>query len=224
VADGRVELVGESKGLKLTMSNESEHEAEQLSALADGELGVSDVARACANWCTGTSSHATWHAYHLIGDVLRSDDLASSPKADRAMLDKLRERLVHEPVVLAPGPSLRPAPMDRSPRKRWPWAALSAVAAGFAAVAGVLIVLGGTSVDSSAVKISLSGAALPAQFAGAASRPFEPTPQAVLADGRLMRDARLDRYLDAHKHFSGVSALGVPSTFLRGATSDAANR
>lgn len=209
--------------MKLSLSNESEHEAEQLSALADGELGASEVARACASWRTGASSHATWHAYHLIGDVLRSDDLASSPAADRAMLDKLRERLQREPVILAPAPALPGTPATRSQRSARPWTALAAVAAGFAAVAGVLIVLGGPSLDSSAVKISLAGDA-PASFADAASRPFESTRPPVFVDGKLVRDARLDRYLDAHKHFSGVSALGVPSTFLRGATSDASNR
>lgn len=212
------------KGVKLAMSNEVEHEAEQLSALADGELGVNEVARACANWRAGSSAQATWHAYHLIGDVLRSDDLASRPRTDRAMLEKLRERLAGEPVVLAPGPTLRRTVADRPQRNPWPWAALSAVAAGFAAVAGVLIVLGGTPVDSNTVKIGLTDGALPATLARAASRPFEQTLQPVLADGRLVRDARLDQYLDAHKHFSGVSALGVPSTFLRGATSDATNR
>mgnify|MGYP001420548697 CR=1 FL=1 len=206
------------------MSNEVEHEAEQLSALADGELGVNEVARACANWRTGGSAQATWHAYHLIGDVLRSDDLASRPRTDRAMLEKLRERLAGEPVVLAPGPTLPRTVANRPQRNSWPWAALSAVAAGFAAVAGVLIVVGGTSVDSGTVKIGLSDGALPATLARAASRPFEQTLQPVFADGRLVRDARLDQYLDAHKHFSGVSALGVPSTFLRGATSDATNR
>ena len=205
------------------MSSESEYEAQQLSALADGELGASEVARACANWRAGASAHATWHAYHLIGDVLRSDDLASSPGADRALLERLRERLEREPVILSPDAPLRAVPALRSQRAARRWTALAAVAAGFAAVAGILVVLGGPSVDLSAVRISLSGAA-PASFADAASRPLEPTPQAVFADGKLIRDARLDRYLDAHKHFSGVSALGVPSTFLRGATSDASNR
>jgi sigma-E factor negative regulatory protein RseA len=40
--------------------------------------------------------------------------------------------------------------------------------------------------------------------------------------GTVLRDARLDRYLAAHKQFAGSSALGVPSSFLRSATVDAA--
>ena len=48
--------------------------------------------------------------------------------------------------------------------------------------------------------------------------------QSLVANGTQIRDARLDRYLAAHKQFAGSSALGVPSVFLRSATSDASNR
>ena len=41
---------------------------------------------------------------------------------------------------------------------------------------------------------------------------------ALVANGKLIRDARLDRYLAAHKQFAGSSALGVPSGYLRNAT------
>jgi sigma-E factor negative regulatory protein RseA len=36
----------------------------------------------------------------------------------------------------------------------------------------------------------------------------------------MIRDARLDGYLAAHKQFGGTSALGLPSGFLRNATHD----
>ena len=45
--------------------------AEEFSALIDGELGPGGVARACASWRSDPRSRETWHAYHLIGDVLR---------------------------------------------------------------------------------------------------------------------------------------------------------
>ena len=48
--------------------------------------------------------------------------------------------------------------------------------------------------------------------------------QTLVADGQLIRDARLDRYLAAHKEFAGSSALGLPSAFLRSATADASGR
>ncbi len=206
------------------MSNDADDEARRLSALADGELDPNEVARACADWRAGSSSHATWHAYHLIGDVLRSDDLASHPKSERAALEKLRERLASEPVMFAPGTRTIAPSAERAPRRPRPWAALSAAVAGFAVVAGALIVLRDPAPDSSAADFARSAAPTPAELARVASRPFVPLPPPVFADGKLVRDARLDRYLEAHKHFSGVSALGVPSTFLRGATSDASNR
>ena len=49
---------------------------ERLSALMDGELDPSAVAQACGHWGTDDDARSSWHAYHLIGDVLRSDDLA----------------------------------------------------------------------------------------------------------------------------------------------------
>jgi len=51
-----------------------------------------------------------------------------------------------------------------------------------------------------------------------------PEPQTIVASGKVIRDARLDRYLAAHKQFAGTSALGVPSGFLRAATSESVDR
>ena len=53
---------------------------EQLSALVDGELD--DASSLCAVWRENEHVRATWHSYQLIGDVLRSDDLAGSPTRD----------------------------------------------------------------------------------------------------------------------------------------------
>jgi len=213
------------------MSNPSEQDAEQLSALADGELDDASVARVCARWRADAPAQATWHAYHLIGDVLRSDDLASAPGRDQAGLARLRERLVNEPVVLAPASSRTPAREHASAqqlgRRSWSWGAGAAVAAGFAAVAGVLFMLRGPTADSGATSASLARANSQSTIAAlpdAVSEIPGREPSALFADGKLIRDSRLDRYLEAHKGFSGSSALGVPSTFLRGATSDASNR
>lgn len=47
----------------------------------------------------------------------------------------------------------------------------------------------------------------------------EPT---VLADdAQVIRDARLDRYLAAHKQFAGSSVLGMSSGFVRAAAAEA---
>src|SRR5215813_5291888 len=87
------------------MSNGSEGDAsalERLSALSDGELDTPGVAHACTLWRDDPVIRSAWHAYHLIGDVLRSDDLAGRPAHDVAFVASLRTRLATEPVVLAP--------------------------------------------------------------------------------------------------------------------------
>jgi sigma-E factor negative regulatory protein RseA len=213
------------------MSNAHERDAEQLSALADGELDALDAAQVCTRWGAGAAARATWHAYHLIGDVLRSEDLASAPTRDAAFAARLRTRLSGEPVILTPPPagaSLSETRVSRADRRsRFAWGAASAVAAGFAAVAGVLLVVRGP--ESAVPAVTLARSEAPASSAaqavvGQVATQATSRVQASPADIQLVRDSRLDRYLAAHKHFSGSSALGVPSTFLRGATSDASNR
>jgi len=202
---------------------------ERLSALVDGELDGDATAQACGDWRENGEARASWHAYHLIGDVLRSDDLARDPARDLGFLASLRTRMQHEPVVLAPQPLEPVAPnalagihaANGGTRggRRWSWIAPSAVAAGFVAVTGVVMLTRGPSAPAGAPV----GASSLAQVAPAApplmtasTLPSEPSVQ--IASGKLIRDARLDRYLAAHKQFAGSSALGVPSGFLRNAT------
>jgi sigma-E factor negative regulatory protein RseA len=206
--------------------------AEELSALVDGELHADAVAAACGRWRNDAESRATWHAYQLIGDVLRSEDLASDAARDAAFLSALRGRLASEPVVLAPQPVAVSAPVRSlaAGRRRWSWAAPTAVAAGFVAVAGVLVVTRGPA-PPAAPALASAGAAVdvsrpqvvPAPLPAVVNAQIMAEPSRV-ATGQLIRDAGLDRYLAAHKHFAGSAALGVPSAFLRSATVDAAGR
>ena len=221
------------------MSARSNHEAtaEKLSALMDGELDAMEVAGACAVWRDSDTHRATWHAFHLIGDVMRSDDLATSGRRDAALLARLRERLADEPVVLAPLPLAAPVldvpvPLRANgTRSRRRSMGSAAVAAGFVAVAGVLVVTRAPA-PTGAVQVAVTQA--PAVPTPAPSAPVvlparvsvesAPEPELLIANGRMLRDARIDRYLSAHQQFAGSSALGVPSAFLRSATADAANR
>src|ERR1700742_2220616 len=82
-----------------------------LSALADGDATDSEAARAFQAWRDDADARASWHTYQLIGDVLRSDDLAVEPAADEAFLVSLRARLAAEPVVLAPQPRVEAEPV-----------------------------------------------------------------------------------------------------------------
>lgn len=199
--------------------------AEQLSALMDGDLESGVVAQACRGWRDTAESREIWHRFHLIGDVMRSEDLASTAARDAAFLRGLRERLAAEPVVIAPQalpaavPGVAVAGARRS--RRWGWRAPAAVAAGFVVVAGVLVVT--RAPQPAAVE---QAAVVPAAAAVVPVAAAEPAvePQPMVANGQVIRDARLERYLAAHQQFAGTSALGVPSAFLRRATTDAANR
>ncbi len=208
---------------------------ERMSALADGALDAHAVASACALWRADADARATWHAYQLIGDVLRSDDLAHDASTDASFMQALRTRLADEPTVLAPQPlvpaELDPASMVTAPSRggRWGWLAPSAVAAGFVAVAGVLMItrMPDNAAGAGAAVASLAPIATPATPSASALLPAAPAVgdvQVLAGNGQFVRDAQLDRYLAAHKQFAGSSALGVPSGFLRAATVEMAGR
>ncbi len=191
----------------LTQSENGNAAGERLSALMDGELEGAALARACAQWRDDPRARADWHAYHLIGDVLRSDDLAGDAGRDAVFLQAVRARLAREPVVLAPS---APAVASRPVVSRFrSWRTPTAVAAGFVAVAGALTLTRPGAPSAPAMPQNVAQVAP----AGAVA---EPAPR--VASGQFVRDARLDRYLAAHKQFAGSSALGVPSAYLRNAT------
>jgi sigma-E factor negative regulatory protein RseA len=180
-----------------------------LSQLVDGELDAEGTRRACALWRDTASLRDDWHSYHLIGDVLRSDDLAVSPRHDEAFLAALRGRLAAEPVVLAPQP-LQPSTATVARRR---WYAPVAVAAGFMAVAGVLVVTRLAAPVQEPAAIALAPMSETAQALAAVA----PEAQGDTTAGRelqLIRDARLDRYLAAHRQFGG-DPFAVPGGSLR---------
>lgn len=136
--------------------SDSEASREALSALADGEAQPGEVARACAAWKDDPHARTTWHAYQLIGDVMRSEDLAQTGASD-GFLKNFRERLAQEPVILVPAAAAaqkhaaaeaaaRRAPEVASVAPQAPvqlrrrgWLGPVGVAAGFAMVVGALI-------------------------------------------------------------------------------------
>ncbi|MDH4393923.1 MAG: sigma-E factor negative regulatory protein [Aquabacterium sp.] len=189
----------------LNRSEPSDARRQQLSSLMDGDLAPADVVSACASWRHDADTRRDWHAYHLIGDVLRSDDLASQPARDAAFLSALRQRLASEPVPLAPAvlqpPAAAALPQVANgaasaarprPARRWLMAP-AAVAAGFLAVAGVMVV---TNVMSPT----------PAEAPAMASAGKPPN---VEASAMLVRNAQLDRYLSAHRNLANGAMPGA---------------
>jgi sigma-E factor negative regulatory protein RseA len=215
-ADGR-----DLRRVAMAMDAFDESAKERLSALADAELDGHERDAAYADWAASAVARQDWHAWHLIGDVLRSEDLASDPRRDRQLCAAIRSRLQQEPVVLAPRPL--------AARRRAGWSVGAAVAAGFVLVVGTFAVFRPT--DSPAPAVIARNEHAPVATVAPVATPVAvsvPSPaaptEAVVADIRLIRDAQLDRYLAAHKQFAGSSALGVPSAFLRSATVDTAPR
>ena len=185
------------------------HAARQwVSDLADGRLDGDSLALRCADWAADPEARQAWHTYHLIGDVLRSDDLASPAAGDAAFLAALRVRLASEPVVLAPN---RPQ-LPQRPRSLW-WRPVVA-AAGFVAVAGVVMVLrqaepgpsaAGQMADSGAGVVTVS--TLPS--------PAAPRPALAGPSGQMLRDARVDQYLRAHREALAGSPVVLPGGAMR---------
>jgi len=200
---------------------------ERLSALVDGELDPAGSTTSCSAWARDAALRADWHAWHLIGDVLRSEDLAASPGHDRDFCAKLRLRLQAEPVVLAPTPAIAAPAGGRFERRARPsrWTAAGAVAAGVVLVVGAFAVV--RPGEWPAAQVARGGAPVSIAASPVGAAPAEEAsvqPVAIVADGKVFRDAQLERYLEAHKQFAGTSALGVPSAFLRSATVDSAAR
>lgn len=189
-----------------------------LSALADGERAA--LPQAAALWREDAGARARWHLYHLIGDVMRSDDLSSSPQRDAAFVARLRVRLASEPVPFVPATSALPPAASSAalPARAQPrhlgWRAPAAVAAGFVAVAvtvawmrpqwpfGERVVAAG--------EASMAGGGM---HAVSSSQPGAGS--ALVADGSMIRDARLDAYLRAHQAARGGSPAALPGGGLR---------
>ena len=187
----------------LSSTPDPRHDADHswLSALADGEALALDAA--CGLWRKDGEARRSWHAYHLIGDVMRSEDLASAPARDAAFMAGLRQRLAAEPVVLAPEPALR---------RRQPWLmpAAAAVAAGFVVVAGVLAVTRIGQPGGQPAGLELAAASGPNR----AAMPLgQPQTLQLVSGQALITDARLDEFLRAHQSAGG----GVAATASTGA-------
>ncbi len=188
-----------------------------MSALADGRAEACEPA--VAAWARSDDARKTWHAYQVIGDVLRSEDLAAPAARDEAFLRALRVKLAQEPTVLAPEPLSRPAQIAaphaaRSGRSGLRWGAAAAVAGVFM-VGGVALTLqrvgSQPQLASSAAPAATTSvpAAAPVgvavQTTGSLALNEPETQQWRLVNERVLRDTRLEDYLRAHR---GSRAVG----------------
>lgn len=199
---------------------------ERLSSLMDGDCSADAVASACRHWRQDADARAQWHAYHLIGDVLRSEDLSRRSGADAEFLQAVRLRLAQEPVVLAPAVVPLAAPLEveadarqtaavgagggdrRAHRSRFHlrrWVAPVGMAAGVALVAGAVLV----------TRPGGGGSGGPT-LATAPQTTISPV-QTAAGPSTARPDSELVRYLDAHQQFPSTPALGPAPGFMRSA-------
>jgi len=202
--------------MKSEPSGEAKRAFERLSELCDGECDPHELRATVEAWRSEPGAQSRWHVYGLIGDVLRSEDLASAPSHDQAFLQALRGRLAEEPVVLAPR-APEPHTQQATPTEslaavavigtaRRPWAGAAAVAAGVVMVAGaVLVWRGAAAPEYAGAELAQQSASQPLGAASGAT-----TTLAEAGGVLIQTNPALDRYLSAHRQFSQGPALAAP--------------
>ncbi len=206
---------------------------EAISALADGQLRGQEFVRAVEAVHTNGDARAAWHAYHLVGDVLRTGDLPDRGN-DLDFVVRLQARLQEERIVtVAPDAPKEIADTaistgakshvdtkkDSSNASWFNWR----VGVGLATVSAVAVLswsLAGGGVGGGRSDL-LAAVPMPAAVqatslaSGQAAGGQEPV---------MIRDPRLDELMAAHRQFGGASALQMPTGFLQNATFESSGR
>ena len=175
-----------------------------LSSLADGEATAEAQERCLALWAEQGAARERWRQYQLIGDVLRSQELARDDAHDAAFLSALRARLAREPALLRP---VRTSTIERLRT----WAVPLAATAGVAVVAGVAVLLRSTPAPLDGAVVA-GAATAGSQVQTTVVPPVEPMQR---VNGQLIRDARLDRYFAAHRQSGTGTAVQMPGGVVR---------
>jgi sigma-E factor negative regulatory protein RseA len=174
-----------------------------LSSLADGEADADEQGRCLGQWGNRSDLRERWHQYQVIGDVMRSAELARGANGDAAFLQSFRDRLALEPPRHEQPESRTRTAMPR-------WMAPLAMAAGVAAVALTLNSLWPASTTQRVELASTTSPLLPASAVVSSAQP-----PLKMVNGQLIRDARLDRYLAAHRQGANGAALQMPGAVVR---------
>jgi sigma-E factor negative regulatory protein RseA len=161
---------------------------ERISVFADGETSGEQLDIALAE-SRSEEGMTTWALYHQIGDLLRSDDMATPLTGGFSA--SMAARLAAEPALVAP---VLPVQARRSGVRRIALPGVLAIAAAAVAFVGtpqLMVAMHGSPVSGPAVAVvGDSGLARTALNANAV-RP-----------GAVLRDQGIDDYLMAHQRFS----------------------
>jgi sigma-E factor negative regulatory protein RseA len=177
----------------VSMQSQGSSRGERLSAFVDGEGLDAPVSFDAVLAEFDYVDRSTWSAYHLIGDALRSGDLAVHPAKSQAFLAGFSARLEAEPHFIAPAR----ARAGRSPsRLRRRAAPALAVAAAAAMLTWIVVPQWHGGASSGAVQT----AATSSRADGVQSVAMTNVPGGQ--EGNIIRDAQLDQYLEAHQQFA----------------------
>ena len=198
---------------------------ELMSALADGQLREENLARAWQVLQQSDDAAVSWSAYHVIGDLLRSSVADSSCVVTNvdsaAFLNRLNLKRYagefHGDAVDASTQLLQLATDRNTLQHAQQLASLGTAAndevfrwkllAGLATLAAVSVItwsaIGPAGLSSTSPQLVQSRDAVKVLVA---------SPQGV-----IVRDARLNELLAAHKQLGSMSALQAPSGFLQSA-------
>ena len=186
--------------------------SERVCDLVDGHVPDSEFAQAFDALLSSHQAVQTWHAYHVIGDVLRSAELAPA-HSDHAFLERLERRLAIEPgrpAAVTGNVMAAHSQLVSANASMFRWKMFAGVA-GFALVGVVGLSLWMQTSPRGDAQLALRSDTVPPAS----------TITTIVAEtgaGTMLRDARLDELMAAHRQLGGHSALQVPAGFLRSAT------
>ena len=193
----------------VSMQSQAGSHGERLSAFVDGELFDEEhlnLDKFLAD--LDGADRAAWSSYHLIGDALRSDDLAISPARSSAFLSGFAARLESEPHVLAPASASVTRRLLGLRRRVVPAFAVAAAAATLTWI--VVPQLQGVPGGSGAQLASVQSHGDAVQRVAMASVPSQ--------DSNIIRDASLDQYLEAHQQFAQQPVMAGSMPVIRAAS------
>ncbi|CCD39440.2 Sigma factor RpoE negative regulatory protein RseA [Candidatus Paraburkholderia kirkii UZHbot1] len=197
----------------VSMQNQTQagSRGERMSAFVDGESldEIGSIGQFLAE--LKSDERAAWSEYHLIGDALRSDDLAVSPARSGAFTAVFSKRFEAEAHVFAPVAAKARGGMLR--RRVMPAFAVAAAAATLTWIV-VPQLQGvdsrpGAQVSSVAQADSVQRVALASVLAAITCTP--------IVEANIIRDADLDQYLEAHQQFSQQPVMPGSMPLIRAA-------
>lgn len=200
---------------------------EEISAFADGELPAQRV-EMLAQTLRQPEGRTCWDAYHQIGDVLRSDDMAIAFSSD--FTARMSARLDAEPVFISPsvgpktdrtagGAAVVPTHggFRASARRRLivPGLVAAAAAVAYIGFPQLMVASNGYSGKSPVQTVSIPAAGL-RRVAGTDVVQTAVPNVASATQVVVLRDPRIDEYLLAHQRFS--PSVYSSAQFARSAT------